>query len=216
LVLLDRIAESPSPDGSQHGADLHRRTLVRIRFSIAGLMAAVLLLAVGFAGLRTASPLWASGIFTMTVTVFAGAIVGAAACQGPSRFAWLGFGIFGWAYLLATFWLWPAPNGVTAPPFLTKALLDYFQPSSNTAAVMWIDTVPPGEMSTEPPPMVTTKVPGTANLATMTPFAGRAVNRLHYRRIGHTLAAIFFGLLGALLGAILRGRNVSVIHGPRQ
>jgi hypothetical protein len=189
---------------------------VQIRFSIAGLMAAVLFLAVGFAGLRAASPLWASGIFTMTVTVFAGAIVGAAACQGPSRFALLGFGIFGWTYLLATFWLWPAPNGVTPPPFLTKALLDYFQPSSNTAAVMWIDTVPAGEMSTDSPPMVTTKVPGTANLATMTRFAGRVVNRLHYRRIGHTLAAIFFGLLGALLGAVLSGRNVSGIHAPRR
>jgi hypothetical protein len=185
---------------------------VRIRFSIAGVMPAVLLLAVGFAGLRTASPLWASAMFTVSVTVFAGAIVGAAARRGPSRIPWLGFGVFGWTYLLATFWLWPAPNGVTAPPFLTKALLDYFQPSSNTAAMMWIDTAPPGEMSTEPPPMVTSKVPGTANLATMTPFAGRAVNRLHYRRIGHTLAAIVFGLLGALLGAVLSGRNVSGIH----
>ena len=43
--------------------------------------------------------LWASGIFTITVTVFAGAIVGAAASRGPSRIAWLGFGIFGWTYL---------------------------------------------------------------------------------------------------------------------
>ena len=72
---------------------------MRIRFSIAGLMAAVLFLAVGFAGLPAASPLWASGIFTMAVTVFAGAIVGAAASRGPSRIAWLGFGIFGWTYL---------------------------------------------------------------------------------------------------------------------
>jgi hypothetical protein len=72
---------------------------VRIRFSIAGLMAAVLFFAVGFAGLRAASPLWASGIFTITVTVFAGAIVGAAASRGPSRIAWLGFGVFGWTYL---------------------------------------------------------------------------------------------------------------------
>ena len=124
---------------------------MRLRFSIAGLMTAVLLLAVGFAGLRTASALWASAVFTLTVTLLAAAILGAVACRGRSRIAWLGFGVFGWTYLLATFWLWPAPNGVTAPPLLTKALLDYFQPSSKTAAVMWIDTAPPGEMSTEPP-----------------------------------------------------------------
>ena len=179
-------------------------------------MGVVLLLAVGFAGLPAASPLWASGIFTMAVTVFAGAIVGAAACRGPSRFAWLGFGFFGWTYLLATFWLWPGPNGVTAPPILTKALLDYFQPSSNSRAVMWIDTAAAGEMSTDSTPMVSTPVPGFVNLATSAPFTGRVVNRHHYRRIGHTLAAIVFGLLGALLGAILRGLNVSEIHGTRQ
>jgi hypothetical protein len=167
--------------------------LVRIRFSIAGVMGAVLIFAVVFAGLSAASALWASAVFTLTVTLLAGAIVGAVACRGPSRIAWLGFGVFGWTYLLATFWLWPVPNGVTAPPFLTKALLDSFQPSLNTATVMWIDPGPPGEMSTE--------------LRPMTPFKGRVVNRLHYRRIGHTLAAIVLGLFGALLGTLLRARS---------
>ena len=104
--------------------------LRRVRFSIAGLMAAVFILAVGFAGLRAASLLWASALFTSAVTLLLSAVLGAAACQGPSRMPWLGFGVFGWTYLLATFWLWPAPNGITAPPLLTKALLDYFQPSS--------------------------------------------------------------------------------------
>jgi hypothetical protein len=147
---------------------------MRVRFSIAGLMAAVLVLAVAFAGLRTASALWASAVFTLTVTLLAAAILGAVACRGPSRIAWLGFGVFGWTYLLATFWLWPGPvpNGVSAPPFLTKALLDLFQPSSNTATVLTIDPGPPGEMSTEPPPMVGAIVHSTVNLSQMTPFAG--------------------------------------------
>jgi hypothetical protein len=180
---------------------------MRVRFSIASLMAAVLLLAVGFAALRMASALWASAVFTITVTLLAAAILGAAACRGPSRIACLGFGVFGWTYLLATFWLWPAPNGVTAPPFLTKALLDFFQPTLNTAAVMSIDPGPAGEMSTEDAPIVTTIVPGSKNMATMTPFTGRVVNLLHYRRIGHALAAIVFGLLGALLGTLLSARR---------
>jgi hypothetical protein len=156
---------------------------MQIRFSIAGLMTAVPLLAVGFASLRTASALWASAVFTLTVTLLAAATLGAVACRGRSRIAWLGFGVFGWTYLRATFWVWPAPNGVTAPPFLTKALLDYFQPPSNTAALIWIDSGLAGEMSTEAPP-----------------FSGRVrvVNRLHYRLIGHTLAAIVLGLLGTL------------------
>jgi hypothetical protein len=170
-------------------------TLRPVRFSIAGLMAAVFILAVGFAGLRTASSLWASAVFTSAITLFAIAMLAAAACRGASRMTWLGFGVFGWTYLLATFWLWPAPNGVSAPPLLTKAVLDYFQPSSNNSTVMWIDTAPAGEMSTD--------------RAMTAPFAGRVVNRFHYRRIGHTLAAIAFGLFGALLGTVLAARRQS-------
>jgi len=173
-------------------------------------MVAVFVLAVGFAGLRAASPLWASAVFTIAETLFAAAILGAATCRGPSQTAWLGFGVFGWTYLLATFWLWPAPNGVTAPPFLTKALLDFFQPSSNTAAVMFIDTAPPGELSTEPTLMVGSIAARTRNLAATTPFVPRVVNRFHYRRIGHTLAAIVFGLLGAVLSTILSARREAV------
>ncbi len=186
---MDRAVLSPTPPPKP----------VTIRFSIAGLMAVVLLLGVGFAGLRTASFLWASAVFTLTVTLLAAATLGAVACRGPFRMAWLGFGVFGWTYLLATFWLWPAPNGVSAPPFLTKALLDALQPSPGTGAVMTIDAFPQGEMSTEPPPMVGALRPAR--------FAGRVVNLLHYRRIGHTLAAIVLGLLGALLGMLFSARS---------
>ncbi len=175
---------------------------MRARFSIAGLMVAVLLLAVGFAGLRTATALWASAVFTLTVTLLATALLGAAASRGRLRMACLGFSIFGWVYLLTTFWLWPGPNGVSPPPFLTKALLDAVQPASKTPAVMTVDPGPAGEMRTESPPMVNTIIPGTVNLATSAPFAGRVINLLHYRRIGHTLAAVAFGLLGGLLATL--------------
>jgi hypothetical protein len=91
-------------------------TLMRVRFSIAALMAVVFIFAVGFAGLRASSPLWASAIFSIAIALFAAAILGVAAFRGPNRMAWLGFGVFGRTYLLATFWLWPERNGVTAPP----------------------------------------------------------------------------------------------------
>jgi hypothetical protein len=181
---------------------------MRIRFSIAGLMASVLFLAIGFAALRAASLVWASAVFTLAVVLFAAAILATATCRGPSRIAWMGFAVFGWTYLLATFWLWPAPNGVTAPPFLTKVFLDSFQPPLHTANVTTIDPGPTGETSIEIRPNVATTVPGTANLMTMTPFSGRVINLLHYRRIGHTLVAIVLGLFGALLGALLSARGV--------
>ena len=175
---------------------------MRARVSIAGLMVVVLLLAVGFAGLRTASALWASAIFTFAITLLAAALLGVAATRGRSRMTCLGFALFGWIYLLTTFWLWPGPNGVSAPPFLTKALLDAVQPPFQTPTAMTVDRGPAGEMSTELPPKVATIVPGTRNVVTSAPFTGRVVNLHHYRRIGHILAALALGLLGGLLGGI--------------
>jgi hypothetical protein len=39
------------------------------------------------------------------------------------------------------------------------------------------------------------------------PFTGRHVNLLHFRRIGHTLAAIIFALLGSVVGALFASRR---------
>ena len=180
---------------------------MRARLSIAGLMAVVLLLAVGFAGLRAATALWASAMFTLAVALLAAAALGAAAIRGRPRMASLGFSLFGWVYLLSTFALWPGPNGVSAPPFLTKALLDALQPAAKPPAAMTIDPGPAGEMRTETPQIVPTFLPGNGNIAVLVPFGGRVVNLLHYRRIGHTLAALAFGLLGGLLGGILSTRG---------
>jgi hypothetical protein len=185
---------------------------LQARVSIAGLMVAVLLLAVGFAGLRTASALWASALFTFTVTLLAAALLGVAASRGRSRMACLGFALFGWVYLLTTFWLWPGPNGVSAPPFLTKALLDAVQPAPKTPTTMTVDPGPVGEMSTEPPPKVVGTVrPGVPGFV---PYTGRVINLLHYRRIGHMLAAVAFGLLGGLLGSIFSA--LSEAGGPNR
>jgi hypothetical protein len=179
---------------------------MRVRFSIAGLMAAVLLLALGFAGLRAATALWASALFTLTVTVLAAAVLGAAVGRGRPRVACLGFAVFCGTYLLTTFALWPGTNGVSVPPILTKALLDYAQPPASTPAVMTLDPGPQGEMMKAEALMVPTLPAGASSgtvptmMAPFTPYTGRVVNMLHYRRIGHLIAAIGFGLLGALLG----------------
>ena len=179
---------------------------MRVRFSIAGLMAVVFVFAVGFAGLRAASPLWASVVFTFTVALLAAAILGSAACRGRVRMAWIGFAVFGWTYLLATFWLWPGPNGVTAPPFVTKALLDYSQPAHN-ATVNTLDPGPTGEQSTDYVPTFGMR-PGTMIPAGPPPGV-RVVNLLHYRRIGHCLAAIVFAVAGAVLGMVFSARASS-------
>ena len=144
------------------------------RLSILGLMAVVLFVAVGFAALRSTSALWASAVFTLTVALLSASILGAVARRGDARLPWHGFAVFGWAYLLTTFWLWPEPNGVTAPPYLSKHLIDYFQPSTANARTTCSNQAHT-EMATESPPMLPQRTPGTAHLATMAPFTGRVV-----------------------------------------
>ena len=199
---------------ARRGARVYRRMIVRIRYSIAGLMTVVLLIALGLAGLRDTSTVWASAVFSLTVILLATAILGAATCSGPSRMACLGFGLFGGTYLLAAFWLWPVPNGVTAPPLLSKLLLDWLQPSVKTPTVMTIDRGQPGELSFVPIPNVWTTVPGTVNITTSAPFTGRVINLHNYRRIGHVLASIMLGCVGAWLGTNLSAWSEGVRRSP--
>jgi hypothetical protein len=169
---------------------------MRPRLTILAMLAMIGLAGVGLAGLRSATPLWASAVFSLTVAGLSAVTVGAAMGRRPC----LGFAVFGWAYLLAVFGLWPEPNGVTAPPFLTKALMDYFQPPVHQGSFwfpegtgeMFHEPGPAGEAAYETPRMVPSGVPPIT-----APFRGRTVNLLHYRRIGHCLAAILCGLLGS-------------------
>jgi hypothetical protein len=87
-----------------------------VRFPIAGLMGAVLVVALGLAALRNASETWAGVMFLLTCGVLSLAIVGVICREDGERAWWLGFALFGWGYLLLSLW-----STVTLP---TMALLD--------------------------------------------------------------------------------------------
>jgi hypothetical protein len=99
--------------------------MTRLRFTLAQLMAAVIFIGLGFAALRSASLLWVSAVFTLTVTVLLAAILGAMARRGRARMTWAGFALFGWIYFGTTFGPWADGNGVKAPPYMTRWVLDY-------------------------------------------------------------------------------------------
>ena len=75
-----------------------------IRFPIAGLMGAVLVVALGLAALRNASEIWASVIFLLTCGLLCLAIVGTLCRRDAERAWWLGFALFGWGYLVLASW----------------------------------------------------------------------------------------------------------------
>jgi hypothetical protein len=92
------------------------------RVSIAGLMAVVLLVAVGVAALRSASDLWAGALFTLALGVLAIAALGAVSLRGRQRASWAGFAALGWGYLLLAFGPWC--DTAIRPRLLTTKLLD--------------------------------------------------------------------------------------------
>src|SRR5262249_29168198 len=77
-----------------------------VRFSIAGLMGAVVVAAIGLAAVRDPSETWAVVILLSTCGALALAVVGVVSRVGTERAWWLGFALFGWGYLTLAFWSW--------------------------------------------------------------------------------------------------------------
>jgi hypothetical protein len=74
----------------------------RFRFSIASLLGVVLFAALALAALRAATDAWDSGVFTTTVLIFLVALLLTVHGTERRRAYWLGFALFGWAYLAAS------------------------------------------------------------------------------------------------------------------
>jgi hypothetical protein len=187
--------------------------MTRYRFTLAQLMAIVLFIGFGFAALRSASVLWASAVFTLAVAVLSVAVLGAMARRGRARMTWAGFALFGWVYLGTTFGPWAAVHGVTAPPYATRWPLDYWDATlfswdarlfsrGGPMKAHRMDTGPSGEclFAREIPPPAFTPSPASTPLV-LPPDA------FQFRRIGHCLAALLFGLVGAVSGRLLAPRD---------
>jgi hypothetical protein len=71
----------------------------RVRFNIASLLSVILVIGVGFAALRESSDLWDSGFLTLTLTALLISILLAVHRTESRRSFWIGFALFGWAYL---------------------------------------------------------------------------------------------------------------------
>jgi cbb3-type cytochrome oxidase subunit 3 len=112
----------------------------RLRFSLAKLLAAVLVIAVCLAALAGATDLWAGAAWTLVLVLLFVAIVGVLYSRDGRRAFWCGMAIFGWGYLACGL----APNTVRRP-VLTSSVLRYLypkvsrieQPTFEGAVVVW-------------------------------------------------------------------------------
>ena len=83
------------------------------RFSLAGSLWFVALLALGFAAVREASDFWVGATYLVTLGLLCASVLGAVLERGRGGAWWLGFALFGWAYLLA-----PSVPGLAPSPSL--------------------------------------------------------------------------------------------------
>ena len=99
---------------------------MRFRFSIASMMAAILIIALSFATLRINSVFCGGIILLATLAVLCSAIGMSLVESGPSRLAWIGCAVFGWPCLILGFG--PAGNERLGPPRTTATFEDRRDP----------------------------------------------------------------------------------------
>lgn len=167
---------------------------MRGRVSIAGLMGAIVVIAVGTAALRSASPRWASAVFTLTLGVLATAVLGARYARRQRRPFWAGFALFGWGYATLAFGPWFSEH-VGSKLLTTDAIEHVFQRVNPDMGPV------PSEAGTSPPNRVYVRHdPAAPSLTTIE-------SSEHFQRIGQSLCALLAGLVGGLVALAFAGTD---------
>jgi hypothetical protein len=162
------------------------------RVSIAQLLWVVLFSGVALAALRSASDLWAALLFTLTATSLLVAVLGAVYRPRGRRAFWLGFALFGWAYLLLG--LVPEARSQLA----TTRLLDdvYARVLGRDGLTITLAPRPGGNQVASldgSTPVMAWEIASNSFVISSGPRAES------FRRIGNSLFSLLFALLGGLL-----------------
>jgi hypothetical protein len=198
----------------------------RFRFSIGSVLLLVLVLAVGFAALRAATALWDSALLGGSIVLLLTSALLVVHRRLEKRAFWLGFSIFGWAYLLASL---IAPVESRLPTSKLLAFLDTKWPKSVGNTFTFVDFDADGTLDLSLAGMgalfrsngngtfvdvtQSTAVPPnppafTALSAVGGSFVGTGSGAEHFVRIGHSLVAVLLACLGGLLSRSLARQNL--------
>src|SRR5271165_2651893 len=121
--------------------------VMRFRFSIASMMAAILIIALSFAALRINSVFCGGIILLTTLALLCSAIFMSLAESGSSRLAWIGCAVFGWPCFILGFG--PVANERLGPPH-TMAMFEEAIPYINPELASHIkEYTPPGRLAPE-------------------------------------------------------------------
>lgn len=185
---------------------------MRLRFSIAGLLGVVLFISVALAALRDSTDAWDSGVLGLTLTILLTAILLAVHRRDRKRAYWLGFALFGWAYLVGS--LVPAVES-RLPTTRGLAYLHSKLPEKETASQFLYRLLVPEEpwLSGSPQPVVADLTrAGASDWAYTWMLTGAAVpgtggSQQNFVRIGHSLLVLVVAFFGSRLSRWMYDKN---------
>jgi hypothetical protein len=178
----------------------------RFRFTIASLLGAVLFVGLAFAALREATEFWDSAVFTATLGLLLASVLLAVHRTERRRAFWLGFALFGGAYLIAS--LIPAVEsrlltsrglvsldsiipGRESPSWLGQLSINA---SATNKAVRWL-AFSPGGSNVSSPQGVVRLWDATNGRLLWTPTH----TTVNFVGVGHSLLALLSGIIGGHL-----------------
>jgi hypothetical protein len=209
------LEEALIGSGAGGSADTSEDPDVRLpRFTIGGILAIVLFAAVGLAGRKEPTELWDGAVFGLTLVMLLASVLQAVHAGGSRRAYWLGFALFGWAYVA----LCQVP-AIEARLPTTHGLsrLDGLLPGRSTVATA------PAPVGLERPRLLF-GAPGVKDVTISNldvdsihlwdASTGRRLVRLGgspeaFIRVGHSLFALILAFVGANASRFLHAREAS-------
>ena len=139
-----------------------------------------------FAALRSATEIWTGLIAFITLAVLLSGVLAAVYSRGRERAFWLGFALFGWAYILSE-------SGLIGP---------WFNRSLNAHMDPWAEAFSPFAQRTITVPMTAGDIP--PELSKM--LQQNVTLRWNFVAISRMAFALLFALVGGLIGWLIAGR----------
>ena len=189
-------------------------------FTISGILAFVLFLAVGLAGLKGATEEWDGAILGLTLVALLASVLLAVHARGSRRAYWLGFALFGWAYLAlcqvpAIEARLPTTGGLTyldsmfdvgvGPPKIGPI------PGGRPLPGLRVIRTANGDVSVGTSPNGTIQFFDTTTNRSMRFVSGAREN---FARIGHSLLALTLAWFGAIASRSLHDREAASSRQP--